>query len=583
MSFPSSFHRSNKRRKARRASKAPARRRLRFETFEDRRMLSLNPAVDYAVGAGPVAVVAADFNNDGQLDLVTANGFVSVLLGADGTFGLPINSPAGYRPKSIAVGDFDNDGNLDLAAVSSYSYGQNAGGAVNVMFGNGNGNFQPPSRFVLNDAYSMAQSVAVGDFNDDGIMDLAVASNGYSYFFYDYSDGHTSVLLSNGDRTFAAPINTFGSLNEVSSVVAADFNDDGHHDLVIGSNTGTSVSSSIVNVDMVRVRLGDGKGNFTDVTNTNWLIEQGTSLAVGDLNGDENTDLVAADYSSVNVRLANGVGGFEPPRGGHSYDAGNNPAAVALGDFNRDGVLDIAAANYESNDVSILCGRGDGAFLPPEHFAVGPAASTVAIADFNRDGVVDTADYVVWRKTGGTPDQYAAWRANFGRSAVDPHPIAVAAGDFNGDGWLDIATANAGGKSVSVLMNDQTWEPLPQAISVSIDNVAMQEGNGNKTTLFVFTVTLSAAADQPVTMSYRTVYGTANNWVVYPTTIDNDYVDKTGELFFATGESTKTITIEVKGDIKSEPDETFYVVLFDGSSNTLFTRFYGIGTILNDD
>jgi Calx-beta domain len=89
-------------------------------------------------------------------------------------------------------------------------------------------------------------------------------------------------------------------------------------------------------------------------------------------------------------------------------------------------------------------------------------------------------------------------------------------------------------------------------------------------------VTLSAAYDQAVTMSFRTVDGTAK-------TSDNDYIARTDTLTFAPGETTKTITIEVRGDNKNEADETFYLDLFDGSSNSLFTKYRGIGTILNDD
>ena len=77
-------------------------------------------------------------------------------------------------------------------------------------------------------------------------------------------------------------------------------------------------------------------------------------------------------------------------------------------------------------------------------------------------------------------------------------------------------------------------------------------------------------------MSYRTVNGTA-------TSGSGDYVAKTGTLTFAPGETTKTITIEVKGDSKREANETFYLDLFGNSGNSLFTRFRGIGTILNDD
>jgi hypothetical protein len=111
---------------------------------------------------------------------------------------------------------------------------------------------------------------------------------------------------------------------------------------------------------------------------------------------------------------------------------------------------------------------------------------------------------------------------------------------------------------------------------ISIGTVTKAEGRKNHTTLFTFTVTLSAAYDQAVTMSFRTVNGTA-------TSGSSDYVAKTGTLTFAPGETTKTITIEVKGDSKKETDEYFFLELFANSSNSLFTNTRGIGTILNDD
>jgi hypothetical protein len=111
---------------------------------------------------------------------------------------------------------------------------------------------------------------------------------------------------------------------------------------------------------------------------------------------------------------------------------------------------------------------------------------------------------------------------------------------------------------------------------ISISDVTKAEGKKGQTTLFNFTVTLSAAYDQAVTVSFRTVDGTA-------TTSDSDYVAQTGTLTFAPGETTKTITIEVKGDSKKEADETFFLDLFGNSSNSLFTKNRGVGTILNDD
>ena len=94
--------------------------------------------------------------------------------------------------------------------------------------------------------------------------------------------------------------------------------------------------------------------------------------------------------------------------------------------------------------------------------------------------------------------------------------------------------------------------------------------------IWCISVTLAVAYDQPVTVSYQTVNGTA-------TTGNSDYIAQSGTLTFAPGETTKTITIVVNGDSKKEANETFYLDLFGLSSDALFTRNRGIGTILNDD
>jgi ELWxxDGT repeat protein len=126
----------------------------------------------------------------------------------------------------------------------------------------------------------------------------------------------------------------------------------------------------------------------------------------------------------------------------------------------------------------------------------------------------------------------------------------------------------ADGQAVGTILDD---EPR-----IRTTDVSKKEGNGKQTILFTFTVTLSVPYDQPVTMSYSTVDGTA-------TTGDGDYIAKSGTLTFAPGETSRTITIEVNGDRKKEANEIFYLDLSGNSGNSLFTKKRGIGTILNDD
>jgi probable HAF family extracellular repeat protein len=145
-------------------------------------------------------------------------------------------------------------------------------------------------------------------------------------------------------------------------------------------------------------------------------------------------------------------------------------------------------------------------------------------------------------------------------------------GERNETFFVNLSSATnatiAYGQGVGTIVDD---EPR-----IRISDVSKLEGQTGQSTLFTFTVTLSAAYDQPVTVSFGTANGTAKR-------NDNDYVAKSGTLTFAPGETTKTITIEVKGDSKKEADETFYLDLFGNSSNSLFTKNRGLGTILNDD
>src|SRR5262245_45438856 len=126
----------------RRASLRPAMHRPYLEILEDRCLLSFSPATSYPVGTLPDVATAADFNNDGRLDLATPNfhdDTATVLLGnGDGTFDPAPKSPVGPYPHSLAVGDFNNDGNLDLATAI---YASSGGLDISTLLGNGDGTF----------------------------------------------------------------------------------------------------------------------------------------------------------------------------------------------------------------------------------------------------------------------------------------------------------------------------------------------------------------------------------------------------------------------------------------------------------
>jgi len=274
----------------------------------------------------------------------------SIALSAPSAFGV------GAEPISVAVGDFNGDGKLDLAVAN------NGSNNVSILLGNGDGAFQAAADYG---AGTEPYSVAVGDFNGDGKLDVVVANEG----------GNVSILLGNGDGTFQAAVN-YGAESEPTSVAVGDFNGDGKLDLAVANYGSSNVS----------ILLGNGDGTFKTAVNYG-AGSSPYSVAVADFNGDGKLDLALVNLGSNNVRilLGNGDGTF---RAAVDYGAGLNPSSVAVGDFNGDGKLDLVVAN--EGNVSILLGNGDGTFQTAVNYGSEIGAS-VAVGDFNGDGRLDLA------------------------------------------------------------------------------------------------------------------------------------------------------------------------------------------------
>jgi probable HAF family extracellular repeat protein len=420
--FGALSHRSNSRRNGRRANHHHSVRPLSVEPLEERSLLSFTPAVSYAVGGASIGMQVGDFNGDGIPDLATANsggGSVSVLLSnGDGTFQPARNTPTTFYPSlhnALAVGDFNQDGKLDVATSANDPAGTIG---LNVLLGEGDGTFvnAAPSSVFLR----WTSSIATGDVNGNGALDLVVAKDD-PFEFTTYID----VLNGIYDGTFS-PTNLYVDGPAGTYALAlADFDGDNQLDLVLGGNLTTWVL------------LRNGDGSFQQPRDLGLIAE---SLTVADFNADGKLDL-ATTWESVIVLLGNGNGSFQTAR---TFTAARG--SVEAADVNNDGALDLVLAGG-----SILLGIGDGNFGPPITMAA--AGGYLVVADFNADGRLDAAMAKSLSNTVSVLLNDGVW------PAVGP----ALPGDYNGNGVVDAA-------------DYVVWR---KTLGSSVPNFTAADGNGN--------------------------------------------------------------------------------------------------------
>jgi hypothetical protein len=452
---------------------------------------SFAPQTAYFVGLNyhPQYITTGDFNQDNQLDIVTANSnndSISVLLGdGNGSFGdiVVYSTKVGSQPYWIATGDFNDDQRLDfvvacpgidsIGILQSYQYGTfndqetysnqyslrpsstisrdfnndtypdiaaafAANDSVGILFGYGNGSFAELIMYSV--GYNSYPYEIVGvDVNNDNILDIVVANAGSSTL---------GVLLGYGNGLFA-PVMIFSTGNNSSPYGAApgDFNNDTYMDIVVANYQSNSIG----------VLLGYGNGKFATVVLYSMAAEsRPQSIAVSDFNQDGRADIVVANYRRDNVGLflGNGDGTFQNQS---TFSTGYNamPTFIIANDFNSDSKMDVAVSNKNSDNVGILYGYGNGTFAPVVLYSTGDGSSPYCVrsGDFDNDKSVDIAI-----ASPGTNSIMVLYGLGDGRFLLGPSfstgtksgPISLAVGDFNRDGGLDITTANFLGNNIGI-------------------------------------------------------------------------------------------------------------------------------------
>ncbi len=309
-------------------------------------------------------------------------------------FGVPgIFSSGGSFAQSVAIGDLNGDGKLDIVVANgclttSTNCSGSSGGLVGVLLGNGNGTYKPAVTYASGGFDAAA--VAVADVNGDGKLDLIVVNSCSTNTCSDEAST-VSVLFGNGNGTFKTAVTYVSGGDFAVGLAVADVNGDHKPDLLVVNDSGT-----------VGVLLNKGNGTFaTSVTYLAGGNGNAVAIAVGDVNGDGKRDLAVANYDTdtVSILLGNGDGTFQTAV---PYATGaGNPQSVALGDVNGDGKLDLVVANCaigdgacgefgEPGSVDVILGNGDGTFQNPTAYnSGGEIAFSVTLADVNRDGKLD--------------------------------------------------------------------------------------------------------------------------------------------------------------------------------------------------
>jgi hypothetical protein len=358
----------------------------------------------------------------------------------------------------IAIGDFNGNGKLDLAIPTFL------GPSFVILLGNGDGTFQ--ARTVVSLPRAPA-SIVTADFNGDGNLDLAMSEIN--------NLGQVEVLLGNGDGTFQAAQTFVTGQGQGSAILAADLNRDGKLDLVIANQNHSSIS----------VLLGNGDGTFQSALNT----ATGASpvfVAAGDFNGDGKLDLAVTNNgsSSVSILLGNDDGTFTA---GATLPVNSFPLYVTAGDFNGDGRLDLAVATntQASGSIEVLIGNGDGTFQSGVIYALAPHFYLqTSVADINGDGTLDLISAVgccSLHGVGGMAVLLGNGDGTFQAAkyyALPDGSAFAAAVDLNGDGSMDIIESGSGPTLSIMLQTPAIFSPG----SLSFGTVAVGSSQTPQTT-----------------------------------------------------------------------------------------------------
>ena len=376
---------------------------------------------DYPSHPGARAIVSADFNRDGWIDVAHANtgrNTVTILLNQrDPAQALRLHAdvPVGTGPFDLAAADFNRDNVPDLVVANADN------DTISVLIGDGSGSFSRTD--VV--AQRNPRGVTVADINRDAKPDIV-----YTGFL----NNRVQVLLGNGSGGFSDGGSVTGVANMPQGIAAADFNNDGRVDLAVayaGTDGGLAVLTQTATGSWSARRISSEPLNV---------------VTAADLNRDGWMDAAAAStgYNRMET-FYGGTAGLNPQR---SYLTGSSPRGIGAADINQDGWIDIVVANKESNTVTVFrAPPHPNGWHVDQHFSAGRGSRGVAVGDFDHDGLVDVATgnqdegsvTLLSNVTSLVPAGFAFTRLD-GGYGFDFFFDEVVLADFDRDGRLDRVT-----------------------------------------------------------------------------------------------------------------------------------------------
>ena len=352
---------------------------------------------------------------------------------------------AGTNPSAAKIGDLDGDGLNDIAVV-------NRQGDLQLFFNNGGGSFQRETLNGLWPSTANTRDLDIGDLNGDGRPDIAVA--------FSTQTGAVSVLLNQGSRSFAAPVN-YNSCSFSKGVAIGDLDQDGDNDL-----------ADISGCNRSGILLNNGQGAFA-LSGAYGDGSASMSIALADLNRDGSKDIAYLNDSSVTILLNNGNATFGSPQVYWVWDA----VDLALGDFEGDGTVDIGTVSSYYGLVFILINGGDGEMVSYSEIpSYGSDAPTgMVVGDFNGDGrPLDFA--LISQGTNTLTVFFNQGYYTYGHTNainIGQTPVDIAAGNLDGDSLPDLVSVNQGSGSISVLFTAVAAPPPPQPPPPAVDQITL--------------------------------------------------------------------------------------------------------------